>query len=100
MALALPFVVMASNKNILNKIIKVIVLFIGLMVCYSRIALQKHYLSDVLGGIAIAMLFVIISIWIVNFAYQKMKLDSEKQKMMNKRLGFILIGFSILLSMM
>jgi len=100
MALALPFVLMASNKSLFNKIIKALVLFIGLMVCYSRIALQKHYLSDVLGGIAIAMFFVIISIWIVNFAYKRMKLDSDKQMMMNKRLRLLFIGFAIILSMM
>ena len=100
MALALPFVIMGSNKNNINKIVKSIVLVVGIMVCYSRMALQKHYLSDVLAGIAIAMLFIIISIWIVNKASQKMELDHKKQMMMNKRLQFIFLVLAIILLMM
>ena len=100
MALALPFVVMASNKIMLNKIFKIVVLAIGLLVSYSRIALQRHYLSDVLGGIAIAFVFTIIAVFLINQLNRKMKLDEEKQMMMNKRLRFVFLGLTILLAMM
>ena len=97
MGLALPFVIVASNKDTITKIFKIIVLLFATLVCYSRIALQKHFLSDVLAGIAIALFFVFVALWIVNFIYKRRSIDEKKLSDLNKRLGFIFTGLAILL---
>ena len=97
MGLALPFVIVASNKDTITKIFKIIVLLFATLVCYSRIALQKHFLSDVSAGVAIALFFVFVSLWIVNFIYKRRNIDEKKLSDLNKRLGFIFTGLAILL---
>ena len=97
MGLALPFVIVASNKDTITKIFKIIVLLFATLVCYSRIALQKHFLSDVSAGVAIALFFVFVSLWIVNFIYKRRSIDEKKLSDLNKRLGFIFTGLAILL---
>ena len=97
MGLALPFVIVASNKDTITKIFKIIVLLFATLVCYSRIALQKHFLSDVLAGIAIALFLVFVALWIVNFIYKRRSIDEKKLSDLNKRLGFIFTGLAILL---
>jgi undecaprenyl-diphosphatase len=98
MALALPFVIVASNKDVLTKVIKVLVLISALLVCYSRIALQKHFFSDVLAGIATALLFLIVAYWIVNRVYARRKIDEKSLSGLNKRLGFIFIALAVIVS--
>lgn len=98
MGLALPFVIMALNKDPITKIFKILVSLFAVLVCYSRIALQKHFLSDVLAGIAIALFFVFIAVWVVNSFYKRRNMDANKLSFMNKRLGFIFVGLAILLS--
>jgi tellurite resistance protein TehA-like permease len=66
-------------------------------VCCSRIALQKHYLSDVLAGIAVALFFIVIAIWIANNIYKRRKMDEAKLTILNKKLGFVFIGLAVLL---
>jgi undecaprenyl-diphosphatase len=97
MGLALPFVIMALNKDVITKISKVIILLIATLVCCSRIALQKHYLSDVLAGIAVALFFIVIAIWIANNIYKRRKMDEAKLTILNKKLGFVFIGLAVLL---
>ncbi len=98
MALALPFVIMASNKDIVTRVIKILVLIVALLVCYSRIALQKHFFSDVLAGVATALLFIVVAFWIVNGVYARRKIDEEKLSGLNKKLGFIFLALAVLLS--
>ncbi|MBN2280902.1 MAG: phosphatase PAP2 family protein [Candidatus Marinimicrobia bacterium] len=100
MALALPFVVMAPNSIKLNKLLKIVVLAIGLLVSYSRIALQRHYLSDVFGGIAIALAFTIIMVFVINRLNIKMQLNKDKLMMMNKRLRFVFLALTVVLTML
>jgi membrane-associated phospholipid phosphatase len=69
------------------------------LVCYSRIALQRHYLSDVLGGIGIALLFVLIGNWFTNRFYARMKVDQARLVMMTKRLGFVFFVLAVFLYM-
>ena len=97
MGLALPFVIMALHSDVITKIFKVIVLLLATLVCCSRIALQKHYLSDVLAGISLALFFIVIAIWIVNSIYKRRNLDELKLAKLNKRLGFVFIGLAVLL---
>jgi undecaprenyl-diphosphatase len=61
MGLVIPFVSLSMyNVRSLN-LYKGIVLFTGIMVAYSRIALQAHFPSDVMGGIAVAFFFFPLS---------------------------------------
>ena len=98
MGLALPFVIMALNKDPITKIFKILISLFAILVCYSRIALQKHFLSDVLAGIAIALFFVFTAVWVVNCFYKRRNMDDNKLSFMNKRLGFIFAVLAILLS--
>ncbi len=96
MGLALPFVIMALN-DVITRVFKVVVLLIATLVCCSRIALQKHYLSDVLAGISVALFFIVIAVWIVNNVYKRRNLDELKLARLNKRIGFVFLGLAIFL---
>lgn len=54
-ALILPFLLLVNHSKGIHKGIKVVISLIGLGVCFSRISLGAHYLSDVLGGIGMAL---------------------------------------------
>lgn len=97
MGLALPFVIMASNKDVITKIFKVIVLLLATLVCCSRIALQKHYLSDVLAGISVALFFIVIAVSIANNIYKRRNMNESKLAKLNKKLGFVFIGLAFFL---
>jgi|WetSurMetagenome_2_1015567.scaffolds.fasta_scaffold14674_4 undecaprenyl-diphosphatase len=97
MALALPFLLFASRKKIITIILKILVFTTALLVCYSRIALQAHFLSDVLAGIGTALFFIPFSILFVNFIYRKNKVNMDKLNMMSKRYFFLFIGLTIIL---
>jgi len=99
MALALPFVLIASNTGTLIRLIKVITLLLAMLVCYSRIALQKHYLSDILAGAGTALFFLLITVWVVNYFYRLQKMDEKKLYLMNKRLRIIFLGLAVVLCM-
>jgi membrane-associated phospholipid phosphatase len=97
MALALPFVMMALNKYIITRVFKITVLSLAILVSFSRIALQKHYLSDVLSGISVALFFMLIAAWVVNRMLELRKFDNPKLMLLNKRLGFVFIVLAIFL---
>ena len=97
MALALPFLIFASRKNIITIIFKILVFTAALLVCYSRIALQAHFLSDVIAGIGTALFFIPIAILFVNFRYKRNKVNLNKLNLMSKRYIFLFIGLTIIL---
>jgi undecaprenyl-diphosphatase len=99
MTLALPFFLIAAGKDFATRLVKVITLTSAVLVCYSRIALQRHYLSDVLGGIGIALLFVVIANWFSNRFYEKMKIDQARLAIITKRLGFVFFVLAVFLCM-
>ena len=78
MALALSLFVLGSNKNRTKIIFKILTLCIALFVCYSRVALQKHYVSDILAGIGTALFFTVITVYAVNFFFKRMNVDENK----------------------
>lgn len=100
MALALPFVLLASGKNLITNSVKILALLTALLVCYSRIALQAHFLSDILAGIGTALFFVPITVWLTNKFYIKMRLNNDKLNLLSRRLIFIFIGFTFILCFM
>ena len=99
MTLALPFLLVAASKDFITKLVKILTLSTAVLVCYSRIALQRHYLSDVLAGFGVALLFVVITNWIANRFYEKRKIDQAMLATITKRLGFVFFGLAVLLYM-
>ena len=97
MALALPFLLFATRKNIITIIVKILVFTAALLVCYSRIALQAHFLSDVLAGIGTALFFIPFSILFVNFSFRRNKVNVDKLNLMSKKFIFLFIGLTIIL---
>lgn len=99
LALALPFVIVASGKDLKTRLLKILVLASALLVAYSRIALQRHYLSDVLAALGVALVFVPVSNWFVNRLYQKRNMDAEKLARFSGRLGIVFVFLSVALCM-
>lgn len=97
MSLALPFVLMASRKSTITQIVKVLVFLTALLVCYSRIAQQVHFLSDVLAGIGTALFFIPIAAWITNYIYRKRKIDDAKLTLLTQKLVYLFIGLTVIL---
>ena len=97
MSLALPFILMASKKSTINRILKIILLLSSILVCYSRIALQRHFPSDIFAGVAVALVAVVIGHWIVNYIYKRRMIDETKLQTMSFKLGFVFIALAILL---
>lgn len=97
MGLALPFVIMAAGRDATTVTFKILFSVFAILVCYSRIALQKHYLSDVLAGAGTALLFIIAAAWVVNRLYRKRNIDEKKLTGMNKIFGGIFALLAILL---
>jgi membrane-associated phospholipid phosphatase len=56
MALALPFLLLIAAKDNWQKGVKILLAIIALGVCYSRVLLGAHYVSDVLAGIGMALI--------------------------------------------
>ena len=99
MALSLPFVLLASRKNNLIFAAKIILLTTAFFVCFSRIALQAHFLSDVLAGIGTALFFIPFAVLLTNKFYNKLKVDEVKLTLLSKRLTIIFILFAVILSL-
>ena len=72
MALALPFLFYAEYKGRFHTLVKCILVFVALMVCFSRIFLGAHYLSDVLAGIGWAFLCLPVAVILSNKLLRKM----------------------------
>jgi membrane-associated phospholipid phosphatase len=56
MALALPFLLLIGAKDNLHKGVKILLAIIVFSVCYSRVLLGAHYVSDVLAGVGMALI--------------------------------------------
>ena len=55
-ALALPFLLFVTAEDRWHKAAKVLLVILALGVCYSRVMLGAHYLSDVLAGAGMALI--------------------------------------------
>lgn len=97
MALVLPFIFVITNRSRVSEVFKVIVLLVAVLVCFSRISLQAHYLSDVMGGIATAFFVLPFAVWLTNTFYKKMKVDEGKLELMARRFIFIFIAFAMVI---
>ena len=88
-ALVLPFLLLVSHSKHLHKGIKIVIGLIACGVCFSRIVLGAHYVSDVLAGIGMALIGLPLSMMFANMPLRKMK--QERLPMLSYVWGFILI---------
>jgi len=77
MALALPYFLLISGNHRLNTVFRFTVLGIAIVVCYSRIILQAHFVSDVLAGAGTAIMFLPVAVFLSNKIYKLKKLNKE-----------------------
>lgn len=72
LALVIPFLFYSGYKGYLNTAVKSLLIFIALLVCFSRINLGAHYLSDIAGAIAWVFLCLPVAVFITNKILSKM----------------------------
>ena len=71
-ALVLPFLFYTEYKGRFHTLIKCLLVLVASMVCFSRIFLGAHYLSDVLSGIGWVFLCLPFSVMLSNKILRKM----------------------------
>lgn len=97
-ALVLPFLLLITAKDNMNRGVKIILAFIAFGVCSSRVLLGAHYLSDVLAGIGMALVCFPLVIHLSNKILRKM--TQERLKAAVKVWALILFGLMIYLVVM
>jgi undecaprenyl-diphosphatase len=71
-ALALPFLLFITARDGWHKAVKVLLVILALAVCYSRVLLGAHYVSDVLAGIGMALVCVPLATLLTNKLLRRM----------------------------
>jgi membrane-associated phospholipid phosphatase len=89
LALVLPFILLVSHSRNLHKGVKIVIGLIAVGVCFSRIVLGAHYLSDVLAGVGMALIGLPFSMMFANMLLRKMK--PEQLPKLSYIWGFLLI---------
>lgn len=97
LALALPFALIVPTGSVVVRLVKLVLLLIASLVCYSRIVLGAHYLSDVLAGAALALACVPVAVAAANAIYSRGKVTPEKLKTVVKRLAVVLLALTLCL---
>jgi undecaprenyl-diphosphatase len=97
-ALILPFLLLVSNRSNWHKIIKLILILLGLGVAFSRVVLGAHYLSDVIAGIGMAFIGLPFTMLFCKMILRQSTV--EKLPMMSKIWGFILVAMAIIFSLL
>ncbi len=88
-ALILPFLLLVPSSNNLHKAIKVIITLIAGAVCFSRIVLGVHYLSDVVAGIGMAAIGMPLSMLFAHMIFRQTR--TEQLPFLSKVWGVLLI---------
>jgi membrane-associated phospholipid phosphatase len=96
MGMALPFLFLAPQIDRLTRLFKVFILTMGILVCYSRIALQYHYVSDIAGSIAFISAFTLISLLVSNAIYALIKTRETRMKIFAMGQGLIFIALAVI----
>jgi len=94
-ALVLPFLFYAEYKGRFHTLVKCILVFVVLMICFSRIFLGAHYLSDVLSGIGLVFIYLPVSVMLSNRILRKM--TYQKFELAAKIWILVYLGFVIYL---
>ncbi len=95
-ALILPFILLVPSSNNLHKAIKIVITLIAGGVCFSRIALGAHYVSDIVAGIGMALIGLPFSMM---FAHMVLKQSKAEQLPFLSRIWGILLIFLTFLFM-
>ncbi len=95
LALALPFALIVPAGSVFVRLTKLALLLIASLVCYSRIVLGAHYVSDVLAGAAVALACVPVAMAAANAIYTRGKVTPEKLDAVVKRQVFILLALAL-----
>ena len=74
-ALVLPFLFYTEYKSRLHTMVKCMLAFIAIMVCFSRIFLGAHYLSDVLAGVGLVFLCLPVTVMFSNKIVKKLSIE-------------------------
>jgi len=98
MALALPYFLLISGNHRLNTVFRFTVLGIAIVVCYSRILLQAHFVSDVLAGAGTAIVFLPVAVFLSNKIYKLGKVNKETLNRRIMRFAVVLVLLTVLLS--
>jgi membrane-associated phospholipid phosphatase len=93
-ALALPFILLVKDSKIIHKGIKLLIGALALGVCFSRIILGAHFVSDVLAGIGTALIGLPLSMLFANIPLSKMK--QEQLPKVSFVWGFLLIFLTVI----
>jgi membrane-associated phospholipid phosphatase len=97
-ALILPFILLVNNSKNFHKTIKIVITFIAGGVCFSRIVLGAHYVSDVAAGIGIALIGLSFSMLFANMVLRKNK--QERLPFLSRIWGILLIFLTYVFMMM
>jgi undecaprenyl-diphosphatase len=92
-ALVLPFLFLVPHSTSLHKGIKIVIGLIAGGVCFSRIVLGAHFLSDVLAGIGTALIGLPLSMLFASMILRKMK--QEKLEVLSLVWGFLLVFLTL-----
>ena len=92
-ALAIPFILLVSNKDNLHRIIKVIMIVLAGGVCFSRIVLGAHYVSDVFAGIGMGIIGLPFTMLFAKMLLKRMK--TEQLPILSKVWGVLLIFLTV-----
>jgi undecaprenyl-diphosphatase len=96
MALALPFLLLISAKDNWHKGAKILLAIIVFGVCCSRVLLGAHYVSDVLAGVAMALICFPLVTLLNNRILRN--IPKERLNFAIKVWGVILLGLMIFLA--
>jgi membrane-associated phospholipid phosphatase len=97
LALALAFALIVPAGSVVVRLVKLALLLVASLVCYSRIVLGAHYLSDVLAGAAVALACVPVAVAAANAIYARGKVTPEKLNTVVKRLAVVLLALTLYL---
>jgi membrane-associated phospholipid phosphatase len=97
-ALILPFILLVNNSKNLHKTIKIVIAFIAGGVCFSRIVLGAHYVSDVVAGIGMALVGLPCSMLFADMVLRKIK--QEQLPFVSRIWGILLIFLTFIFMIM
>jgi membrane-associated phospholipid phosphatase len=95
MALALPFLLLITAKDNWHRGVKILLAIIVFGVCYSRVLLGAHFVSDVLAGAGMALICFSLVTLLSNKILSKM--TKERLNFAIKVWAVILLGLMIFL---
>lgn len=94
LALALPFLFVVPAASAAVRLAKIALIVVASLVCYSRIVLGAHSLSDVLAAAALALACIPVAVSAANGIYARGKVTPEKLNSVVNRLAVVLLALT------